>query len=322
MNATHLISALSIAVVCATIPSMVAGPNKNQLSHAALFAPNTTFPYFENREKLQTNSPGTFSADSASVLAQCSMLIYVKEADFIEEALRVAGLENTRFFDKNGSYAFLSENEENIVITFRGSESGDRADYLTNSKFNQTQFTRNGTAHSGFVEALEQVENELLEELEERLAAGPDKSVWVSGHSMGGALATLFCIRNSDSIDALYTFGSPRTVGQNLAEHWSEKLPIFRIVNNNDIVARVPSPPFYQHVGKTYFITAERELIVSPEMGEKWKELFKGHRKFMKRLITEHWMQNDFSAIPSDYFVDHSPRLYAEILLELAGKEE
>ena len=139
---------------------------------------------------------------------------------------------------------------------------------------------------------------------------------------MGGALATLLCIRNSDSIDALYPIGSPRTVGHDLAAHCQDKLPIFRIVNNNDIVARVPSPPFYEHIGSAYFLTADRQLIVAPEFSQKFKERFKGHRKFTKRLITEHWMHNDFSAIPSDYFVDHSPRLYAEILIELTEEED
>ncbi|MBD5780278.1 lipase family protein [Pelagicoccus sp. NFK12] len=291
------------------------------LSHAALFAPNKTFLYFAQGSQLTSDDPSSFSLQNAAFLAQCSLLIYVKEPEFITDTLQEAGFGQTEIFDTEGTFAFLSESEAHIVITFRGTESGDRADYLTDSKFNQTAFSEHGTAHSGFVEALAQVAPDLLDTLGARSEAAPQKTVWLTGHSLGGALATLFALQNPDQVDAVYTVGAPRTMGRKLAAHWEDKLPLFRVVNNNDIVPRLPTPPFYEHLGPTYFLTADRSLIVDPTGSKAFKERFRGHKKFMKRLVTEHWLQKDFSAIPSDYFVDHSPRLYAEILIELADEK-
>ncbi len=300
------------------IPTTEAQEVEEGLSHDALFAPNTSFAYFEKCGTLDPTSPDTFSVSNAAMLAQCCLLIYVKEPEFIETTLATAGFSDTQFFDESGTYAFLAESDKHIVIAFRGTETGDKVDYLTDAKFHQEDFTENGTAHAGFIAALQKVETQLTASLKTRLKASPQKTVWVTGHSMGGALATLYCIQNADSVDALYLMGSPRVTGQKLAKHWQGTLPIFRIVNNNDLVARVPAQPFYQHVGPTYFLTADHQLIIDPPFSRAWKERLKGHQKFIKRLISDHWLESDFTAIPSDYFVDHSQLHYAQILCKLA----
>ncbi len=295
---------------------------RHQLSHAYLFAPNKTFPYFESCGKLEATRPTLFSPKNAAMLAQCSMLIYVKEPEFIQETLAKAGFPDTEFFDIAGTYAFLTESPEHIVIAFRGTETGDMTDYLTDAKIHQRPFTEYGQAHAGFLDALAHVQEQIQKSLSTRLEANPDKMVWVTGHSLGGALATLFSIQNADSVDALYTVGSPRACNRKLAEHWHELLPIFRIVNNNDLIARIPAPPFYQHIGPTYFLTADGDLIVDPPKTRLWKERLKGHGQFIEKLVSEHWAENDFSAIPSDYFVDHSQLLYVETLIDLATSSE
>lgn len=319
MKSNQLISIyLATLSLLLGIPSAVAQEVEEGLSHEALFAPNTSFAYFENCGELDSTSPHTFSLSNAAMLAQCSLLIYVRETEFIETTLAKAGFSDTEIFDESGTYAFLAESEKHIVIAFRGTETGDKVDYLTDAKFHQEDFTENGTAHAGFIAALQKVEKAISASLEIRLKVSPDKTVWVTGHSMGGALATLYSIQNADSVDALYLMGSPRATGQKLAKHWQGTLPIFRIVNNNDLVARVPGQPFYQHVGPTYFLTADHELIIDPPFSKAWKERLKGHKKFIKRLISDHWLESDFSAIPSDYFVDHSQLHYAQILCKLA----
>ncbi len=308
---------LAIPLPASTEDAPSSSPH-HDLSHEALFAPNKTFPYFESCGKLEEGTPTHFSPNNAAMLAQCCMLIYVKEPEFIKETLQKAGFQDTEIFEVAGTYAFLTESPEHIVIAFRGTETGDLTDYLTDAKIHQRPFTQHGRAHAGFLDALALVQKQIQNSLATRLEANPDKTVWVTGHSLGGALATLFSIQNADSIDALYTIGSPRAVNRQLAEHWHELLPIFRIVNNNDLVARIPAPPFYQHIGPTYFLTADGNFIVDPPKTRLWKERLKGHGQFIEELVSEHWAENDFSAIPSDYFVDHSQLLYVEALIALA----
>ncbi len=287
------------------------------LSHAALFAPNTTFPYFERINRLHATDEPVFDPRNAAMLAQCSMLIYVEDRQFIMDTLAKAFLGQTEFFDYGGTYAFIAEGREDIVIAFRGTETGDKIDYLTDAKFLQTDFAGLGRAHSGFVAAYELVKEPIAAELAKRLAKG-DKRVWATGHSLGGALATLWSLDNPSLAHGIYTIGSPRVVDGKLARVAGEQPNFFRLVNNNDIIPRLPGPPFYQHIGSTYYITAQQELIVDPPRGKLWKSRWKGHRKFLAKLLEEHWSQRDFRAIPSDYFVDHSPRLYVEALFEIS----
>lgn len=290
------------------------------LSHEALFGPNKIYPYFDSHSQLHAESPHEFSANNAAMLAQCSMLAYVREHEFIAEQFSKIGYDSTEFFDVQGTFAYLAENQDHIVVCFRGTESADKIDYLTDARFLQKNFTPHGRAHSGFIDALDLVETQILAALESRAKTTPSKTVWFTGHSMGAALATLFSIKYPEKVDALYAIGSPRLANRKLARHWHETLNIFRIVNNNDLVTRVPTPPFYQHIGATHFLTAEGDLIVDPPVTQKWKDRLKGHGKFAQKLIEEHWSDGDFSAIPSDYFVDHSPLMYTQILSELAAR--
>jgi hypothetical protein len=93
--------------------------------------------------------------------------------------------------------------------------------------------------------------------------------IWMTGHSRGGALATLAATRISTV--ATYTFGSPRVGDQAWADEynlWNQNH--FRFENGSDIVPHcVPTPalascllwlPFgrlehYQHVGKLCYLT-------------------------------------------------------------------
>jgi triacylglycerol lipase len=67
-----------------------------------------------------------------------------------------------------------------------------------------------------------------------------DKPLLITGHSLGGALATIATkrLKHKAGIAACYTFGSPR-VGD---EEWiaNIKTPIYRLVNAADCVTMLP----------------------------------------------------------------------------------
>jgi len=107
--------------------------------------------------------------------------------------------------------------------------------------------------------------------------------IWVTGHSLGGGLATLFASRVLSEMErgkhyklrGLYTFGSPK-VGDNTFKQKFEQLAtahgvtIARFRNENDIVTRVPKL-FYAHLDLLGFLTQQAgNVLFGVDVGESW----------------------------------------------------
>lgn len=78
----------------------------------------------------------------------------------------------------------------------------------------------------------------------------------MTGHSLGGALATLAVAKlrqeKKQAVNGLYTFGSPRVGNQKFADKFDDdfKRYTFRFVNDNDAVPHAPSEDMnFRHVG-------------------------------------------------------------------------
>lgn len=140
-------------------------------------------------------------------------------------------------FDTNGTQAFIAEHEKYIALAFRGTEATSIKDIKADAKANTMQCETGGKIHSGFDEAYKQVAFDIQNKLnEERFK---DKPLFITGHSLGGALATIAArkLTHKGGIAACYTFGSPR-VGD---EEWIDcKTPIYRLVNAADCVTMLP----------------------------------------------------------------------------------
>lgn len=90
--------------------------------------------------------------------------------------------------------------------------------------------------HSGFDDAFNVIERDVINALEQF----PNLPLFITGHSLGGALATIAAKRltHKGGNAACYTFGSPRVAD----DHWlmTMKTPICRVVNASDSVTMVP----------------------------------------------------------------------------------
>ena len=96
-----------------------------------------------------------------------------------------------------------------------------------------------GHAHQGFGKALEPI----WKPLEGALNLLKDRPVWFTGHSLGGALATLAAFRRRQHPGGVYTFGSPR-VGNGVFAGSFDGVYMersVRYVNDHDAVTHVPS---------------------------------------------------------------------------------
>jgi triacylglycerol lipase len=129
-----------------------------------------------------------------------------------------------------------------------------------------------GMVHEGFCRLLAKSWDTIQETVTD--FQGKDKSLWITGHSLGGALAKMstaaFIFAAQRPVNGLYTFGQPR-VGDIFFCNQCESSfgdAMFRYVNDEDIVPRVPPrivpgkplPSFYNHSGQLRYFDAKGNL--------------------------------------------------------------
>ena len=142
----------------------------------------------------------------------------------------------------------VSNEDPYVVIAFRGTEK-KISDWLTDAR--AIPIRKGATkVHTGFFEALKvntgedgktalDKVKEVLDSPETKDANGEPLRLFITGHSLGGALALLTTkLLAPDVNGACYTFGAPRIANYEYFER--VKTPVYRVVNSSDIVPRVP----------------------------------------------------------------------------------
>lgn len=141
-------------------------------------------------------------------------------------------------FDSNGTQAILISTDKFITLAFRGTEATSIKDIKSDAKATTTKCDSGGNIHSGFKGAFEEVAIEIQSTLDRE--EFENKPLFITGHSLGGALATIAAkkLKHSGGMASCYTYGSPR-VGD---EEWISniKTPLYRIVNAADCVTMMP----------------------------------------------------------------------------------
>ncbi|MDR9498347.1 MAG: lipase family protein [Hydrogenovibrio sp.] len=161
-----------------------------------------------------------------------------EEKRLLQEQLEFIAAELVTTFDANGSQAILIKTNEFVVLSFRGTEPTELKDIKADANAILTKCVTEGRVHSGFHEAYNSIELDIKQALK-----GFEKlPLFITGHSLGGALATIAAkrITHAGGNAACYTFGAPRVSD----DHWlmTMKTPIYRVVNSSDGVTMVPPP--------------------------------------------------------------------------------
>lgn len=169
------------------------------------------------------------------------------------------GLTELQFFDEDGAQAYMLSNEHDAIVVCRGTEPHDWNDIKADCNALWAVAETVGRVHRGFKEEVDHLWPQLEESLETNA-----KTLWFTGHSLGGAMAAICAGRCKISFiesepAGVHTFGSPRVGDRAYVNH--VRLPHFRWVNNNDVVTRVPPPWFgYRHAGKEMYFNAHGKL--------------------------------------------------------------
>ncbi|MCP4991679.1 MAG: lipase family protein [Colwellia sp.] len=250
---------------------------------------------------------------NAAWFAQISMLTYKENQGLVRDLLSRSNLNEVEFFDNKATetQAFVAHNSRGIVVVaFRGTELVKLRDLVTNINAELTKYERGGFVHSGFYAAIKSVwEREGNEGISDHLRVLSEKKflekprVWFTGHSLGGALATLaadLCVNVREvQVQGLYTFGAPRVGDNDFVDHYRVR-EVYRFVNNNDFAPHFPQLTSYKHVGSRYYIDQDGNVINEEEQpiyissidrNKKQEEkgitrfgdnFFKGNKKFDK----------------------------------------
>lgn len=203
-------------------------------------------PVFENqhiKKRLIENIEKMAGKDQASKLIEALKYLAAYDENVekqkLEKELKSLGFELADTFDKKGTQAILISGEEFITLAFRGTEATSVKDIKTDADAKTRQDPDVGASiHSGFYEAFEHIQ----EQVEKSIAQDEfkKKPLFITGHSLGGALATIAAmkLKHEAGISACYTFGSPRVAD----EIWISKIktPLYRVVNAADFVTMLP----------------------------------------------------------------------------------
>ncbi|GLB44783.1 putative lipase (class 3) [Lyophyllum shimeji] len=156
-----------------------------------------------------------------------------------------------------------------IVVALRGSAS--IVDFLLDSQIVLVPLVTLGVSapsgtrvHNGFLIAWDSVVVQVLAIVSQQLKAFPGFSIVTTGHSLGGALATLAAVTLKHNFPATavrtYSYGAPRVGNKMFAEHVNAEFGprAFRVVHTTDGVPTIiPTSLGYHHHGIEYWLSSD-----------------------------------------------------------------
>ncbi|KAJ7470899.1 alpha/beta-hydrolase [Mycena latifolia] len=169
--------------------------------------------------------------------------------------------------DATDTQGFIARDDgrREIVVALRGSSSAE--DFHTNAKFSLTPLVSLGinppagsTVHTGFLTAWNSVASSVIMTARTQLAEHPGYQLVSTGHSLGGALASLAAISLQQNLPGnivrMYTYGQPRTFNPTAANWINEQFRsrAFRAVHTSDgVPTAIPQSAGYKHHGVEFW---------------------------------------------------------------------
>lgn len=186
-------------------------------------------------------------------LAELSKLAYVESEAVIAEMLKghyseIGFLNDPRGIDSQ--VGFVAANADTIVVVFRGTRQVMA--WLDNFRCDLVKSGGRGI-HRDFVETVEAIAPQLDSAIEQLHL--PGREIWLTGHSRGGALATVAAdrLQSKGYSPHVFTFGAPQVGDEQFAESYSPESHL-RFENFKDPVPFIPRGKGYQPVGKRAFL--------------------------------------------------------------------
>ena len=230
---------------------------------------NDSFPYefFES----VTNHPlqpadSTLNLRNAWWLMDAAYLSYSNEGTVRREFQKIPDASVEVFSGKRSTQGYIAATDEAIVLALRGTQVDDFwqsvLDWTIDARFVPVTDSHGDWVHAGFKSAIEEVWSDVSSHIRSLQQKGR-RPLWICGHSLGAALATLAANLCGDDpslgFAGLYSFGSPRVGDRHFGAGITPPV-VFRFQNDSDIVTHVPLGLVFQHVGALQFIDGSGHL--------------------------------------------------------------
>lgn len=169
--------------------------------------------------------------DQLLTFAEISAITY-ENPTASRDKFAALGYTIVEFFDVDGAEGYLLKGADTHVLSFRGTEVNQKSDVAADLESGKNIEPCGGKVHVGFKREI----NKLWPAIQ--AAVADIDTLYVTGHSLGAAMATIAAGRLRAKVIALITFGSPRTGNQQFVN----KLTVthYRVQNNCDDVTKVP----------------------------------------------------------------------------------
>ncbi|KAJ5246253.1 mono and diacylglycerol lipase precursor [Penicillium chermesinum] len=173
---------------------------------------------------------------------------------------------NSTLTDTSG---FVARDDTNkaIILSIRGSYSV--RNWISDVEFPYTDpgLCEGCEAEFGFWNSWDVVREPVTQIIHEAVAAHPDYELFVVGHSLGAAVATLAAadLRIHGHLEAtLYAFAAPRVANLALAKVITAQGKNYRFTHTKDPVPKLPLLSMgYVHVSPEYWITSGNNVTVT-----------------------------------------------------------
>lgn len=186
----------------------------------------------------------------ATLLAEVSEKAYLPPFQ-AKASYEEMGFDGFETFVDTSMVGYVISSDDATVIAFRGTD--DIPDWFVNLNVSSDN-TPYGKIHEGFYSAYRRLKSQI----KDLLAQNKPQKIWITGHSLGGALALVCAFdlvtNEKQDVTGVITFGQPMVARRQLAQHLDIALAgrYVHYVNENDIVARVA--PGYTHCGELVWL--------------------------------------------------------------------
>ncbi|MCY3412759.1 MAG: lipase family protein [Candidatus Heimdallarchaeota archaeon] len=243
--------------------------------------------------------PPSFSLDTAKLLIEFSIAAYEDDSSSmnIPEGYTYVKLLDSKETD---TQCLVAKGHENIVIAFRGTTSFKDVESdleVFKAIFPSSRgFFNKSKVHQGFLDAYLDIKDKLIHQIKELQEQEHFKAILLTGHSLGGALATLCAldlkIEKIAKNVVMYNYGSPRVGNSKFVDKYMKTVDTsYRIVNDEDFVPQLPPGTFFDHVPIYTLIDEGNKLVFSPSTLEQIEKNLEGTASLATGVLKEHRSQ-------------------------------